>query len=69
MAALKRGTVRAFDAPSHTATIQIEDSPGTMSGIPVNRGIAAADMISGRTVAVVFFDATHQTDMMIIGVY
>ncbi len=66
---LKRGVLRAFDAGTDLATVQLEGSPGYLGGVPVSRGIAAAAMVSGRVVAVLFFDEAHERDAMILGVY
>ena len=66
---VKRGVIRSFDAGSYTATVQVEDSPGCLGGVLVNRGLAAASIVAGRWCVVVFFDATHPEDGMVVGVY
>ncbi len=47
------GTILDFDAGTHTAVILLDGSAGgACSGTPVNRGIAAGDMLTGRRVVV-----------------
>lgn len=41
----------------------------SIEDVPVNRGIAAAQMIVGRKVTVVLFDETKATDAVITSVY
>lgn len=66
---IKRAIIRGFDNVDYKATVQVECNPSYLSGVPVNRGIAASDMISGRNCAVLFFDANHPEDAMVLGVY
>ncbi len=66
---VRRGVLKAFDGTNWVATVQIENAPGYMTGVPVSRGLASGAMITGRTVAVVFFDKTHPADTMVLGVF
>lgn len=67
---IRRGTIQAFDAVTFTATVQIEGSDaGYVAGVPVNRGIAAADVIVGRAAAVAVYDDNNPTDAMVVGVW
>ncbi len=48
---LLRGILSAYAAGTHTATVRLDGSTvETMAGIPVDRGIPAAQMIVGRKV-------------------
>jgi hypothetical protein len=67
---MKHGTIRAYDALTHTATVQYTESLGQhVAGVPVNQGIAAADVVAGRQCVVVEFDPTHPADAVILAVY
>ncbi|MDE3078252.1 MAG: hypothetical protein KGJ86_22740, partial [Chloroflexota bacterium] len=65
-----KGTLRSFDAGSYTATVQLDGSLFVyLPGIPVNRGIGAAVMIAGASVALAVFDANNPADAMVVGVW
>jgi len=67
---LARGTIMAFDAPSHTVTAHLADSLAvTVDGVPVSRAIAAVDLVVGRRIAIVQFDSANHRDAMVVGVY
>jgi hypothetical protein len=67
---LVRGALRAFDAATYTATVEVIGSRGyNLSGVPVSRGIVAVEMIVGRTVFLLVADATNPRDAMVVGVY
>ncbi|MGH2366250.1 MAG: hypothetical protein ACRDGF_02395 [Chloroflexota bacterium] len=67
---LLKGTVRAFDAGSWTATVQMDGSLFVyLSGIPVSRGLSAAEVVAGATAAVAVFDASNSTDALVVGVW
>ena len=64
-----KATLRRFDGASYRATIELPGSRDAyLAGVPVSRGIAAAELVAGRTVAVVFFDPLTPDDAMIVGV-
>ncbi len=67
---IRRGVITAWDSGSHTATVQISGSLAVyLTGVVTAKNILTGDMIVGRKVAVLFFDATNQTDAVIIAVY
>lgn len=66
---IKRGTIRGFDSGTYKATVQIEGSPSYLSGVPVNRGIASGALVVGQSCAILFFDANHPDDAMVLGIY
>ena len=67
---LERGTLLAFDGGAYTATVRYAGSISTVvSGVPVSRAIASAEMVTGRRVAVARFDAGHPADAMVVGVH
>jgi len=67
---LLRGTLKSFNATTYKATVQITGSRQTyLADVPVSRGIPAAEMVAGRTCAVLFYDAQTPGDGMVVGVY
>ena len=67
---LRRGIVKAWDAATWTATIQIDGSLTTwLRTVAVSRAIASAEMVVGRKVAVALFDPTNPADAVVTAVY
>ena len=67
---IRRGIVRAFDAPSYTATVEVTGSIAVwLTGVPVSRDIAAGDLVAGRNVAIILFDAGNPSDAVICAVW
>jgi len=67
---LKRGLLLSFDAGSYRAELQLAGSLGTaLKGIAVARNIDAAEMVIGRKVALLVFDAANPNDMLICAVW
>jgi hypothetical protein len=64
------GILKAFNAVPFTATVQLHGSLTTwLQNVPVSRALAAADMVVGRKVAVLFFDPTNPADAVVTAVY
>jgi hypothetical protein len=67
---IKKAILKLFNSSSYTATIQITGSGRAyLEGLKVARSIPSAEMITGRTVAVIFWDRNNPADAVIIGVY
>ena len=67
---LRAGILRAFNAGAYTATVQFTGSlQQYVSGVPVSRGIAGAEMVVGRKVSVAFFDPSNHTDACLFAVW
>jgi hypothetical protein len=67
---IRRGVLRAFDAGSYTATIEVAGSIATwLSGIAVARNIDSAELIAGRRVALLLFDPSNPDDMVLCAVW
>ena len=67
---VKRGVVKAFDSGAYTATVQVAGSLAVwLTNVPVARNIAAAEMVAGRSCAVLFFDEPNPKDSVLIAVY
>lgn len=67
---VRRGEIRTFDAGAYTATVQMAGSISVwLSGVPVARNIAAAEVVVGRKCALIFFDDTNPDDAVVVAVY
>lgn len=65
-----KGILKSYDGGTHQATVQIVGSLSTwLSGIPVSHGIAAADMVAGRNVAVLTPDPAKPGDSVVIALW
>ena len=52
---IRRGILKEFDSETYLATVQMIGSlPTYLHGIPVSRGIAADQMVVGRSVLIYF---------------
>ncbi|MEX0785924.1 MAG: hypothetical protein WD939_04750 [Dehalococcoidia bacterium] len=67
---VRKGVVKSFDATPYTASVQIAGSLGVwLNDVPVARNIATAEMVAGRSCAVLFFDEQNPQDGVVIAVY
>jgi hypothetical protein len=67
---MRRGTLKAFDAGAYTATVEMAGSLGAwLSGVAVARNIASGEMVAGRKVALVLFDASNPNDAVVTAVW
>ncbi len=67
---IRKATVKAFDAATYTATVQLDGSIATyLKAVPVSKAIPAAELTAGRTVAVLFFDPNNPDDALVTGVW
>lgn len=67
---LTRGVLVAFDGGTYTATVRPAASPGrAVAGIVVSRGLPAAEMVVGRTVALAGFTAGDPSDLVVVAVW
>ena len=66
----KKAVLKDFDSVSYLATVQIAGSLSVwLQGVPVARNIPAAEMVTGRNCAVLFFDSSNPKDGVVIAVY
>ena len=64
------GVVRAFDATTWQANVQLTGSfPTSLTGIAVNRGLDTAAITAGRRCLVVFNDLQNPNDAVLVAVY
>jgi len=67
---LSKAVLKGFDAGSYTATIQLAGSHKVyLEEVTVARNLPVVEMITGRKVAVVFFDAYNAKEAVVIAVY
>jgi hypothetical protein len=67
---IRRGIVKAFDAGSYTATVQVAGSLAVwLSDAPVARNIPSAEMLAGRRCALIFFDDANPQDAVVAAVF
>jgi len=65
-----KGILNSFSVGNYTATVQIPGSDKVyLSGIAVSRDIPAGEMISGRSLVIVFFDDFNSKEAVITGIY
>ncbi len=67
---IKKAILKAWYASSYTATIQTAGSARAyLEGIKVARNLPSAEMVPGRTLAVLFLDKNNPADAVVIAVY
>ncbi len=67
---LRKAELRSFNSGNYTATIRIAGGYKVyLEDVTVARNLAAAEMVTGRKVAVVFFDENSPRDAVIVAVY
>ncbi len=67
---LRKGELRSFNSGSYTATVRLAGSYKVyLEEVAVARNIPSAEMVTGRRVAVIFFDEYSPKDAVIAGVY
>ena len=67
---IRKAVVKAYAAPSNTATVQVAGSlPAYLAGIPVADDIDPALMTAGRNACLLFFDDASTTDAVIACVW
>lgn len=67
---LRKGVLRGFSLGNYTATVQLASSYKVyLEDIAVARNLPSAEMITGRKVAVVFFDEHNPKEAVVVAVY
>ena len=67
---LKKGVLRSFNSGNYTATVQLAGSYKVyLEDITVARNLPSAEMLSGRKVAVIFFDENNPKEAVVAAVY
>ncbi len=64
------GILKAFDAGSYVARVQLTGSIHmSLDNVPTSRGIASAEMVVDRKVTVLILDETKADDAVVIAIY
>jgi len=67
---IRRGVLQDFDSGTYLATVAMAGSLSVwLDGLPVSRAIDDAEMVAGRNVAVLFFDASNPNDAVVCAVW
>ena len=67
---VRKGVLRSFNSGNYTAIVQIASSFKVyLEDVTVARNIPSAEMVTGRKVAVIFFDEHNTKEAVIVAVY
>ncbi|OGO23784.1 MAG: hypothetical protein A2144_08985 [Chloroflexi bacterium RBG_16_50_9] len=67
---LRKGVLKGFSSGSYTATVQLASSYKVyLEDIAVARNLPSAEMITGRKVAIIFFDENNPKEAVVVAVY
>ena len=67
---VKKAVVKSFDSGTYTPPIQVSGSLATwLTGVPVARNIPTAEMVAGRSCALLLFDPANPNDGVVVAVY
>ena len=67
---MKKGELRSFNSGNYTAIVRVSGSYKVyLEDITVARNLPSAEMITGRKVAVLFFDEYSPKEAVIVAVY
>ena len=67
---VRAAVLKAFDSTPYTATVQVDGSLAVyLEDVPVARNIASGELVTGRRVAVQFFDEGNEQDAVLIAVW
>jgi len=67
---IKKGILKSFNETTYLAAVQIAGSLSVwLENIPTSRAIAASDMVTGRSVAVLFIDPSNFSNAVVIAVW
>lgn len=67
---LRKGVLRSFNSGNYTATVQLAASYKVyLEDITVARNLPVVEMITGRKVAVIFFDEHNPKEAVVVAVY
>lgn len=67
---LRKAVLRSFNSGNYTATVQLGGSYKVyLEDIIVARNLPVTEMLSGRKVAVIFFDEHNAKEAVVVAVY
>ncbi len=67
---LRKGVLKSFNSGDYTATVRLAGSYKVyLEDVAVARNLPVAEMVSGRKVAVIFFDEHNAKEAVVVAVY
>jgi len=67
---LRKGVLKSFNSGNYMATVQLAGSYKVyLEEVTVARNLPAAEMVTGRKVAVIFFDEHNPKEAVVVSVY
>ena len=67
---LRKGVLKNFNSGDYTATVRLAGSYKVyLEDVAVARNLPASEMVSGRKVAVIFFDEHNAKEAVVVAVY
>jgi len=67
---LRKGVLKSFNSGNYTATVQLAGSYKVyLEDVAAARNLPSAEMVSGRKVAVIFFDEHNPKEAVVVAVY
>jgi hypothetical protein len=67
---IRKAELRSFNSGNYTAVVRIAGGYKVyLEDINVARNLSAGEMVTGRSVAVIFFDENSPRDAVVIAVY
>jgi len=67
---LRKAVLKSFNSGNYTATVQLAGSYKVyLEDVAVARNLPAAEMITGRKTAVLFFDEYNPKEAVVVAVY
>lgn len=67
---MRKAELRSFNSGTYTAVVRIAGGYKVyLEDVNVARNLAASEMVTGRNVAVLFFDDNSPKDAVVIAVY
>lgn len=67
---IHKGILKSYDSGTHKASVQIIGSLSLwLDNIPVSQSLAAAEMVAGRSVAVLSLDPGNPADCFVVGLW
>jgi hypothetical protein len=67
---LRKAVLRSFNSGNYTATVRLASSYKVyLEDIAVARNLPSGEMVTGRKVAVVFFDEHNPKEAVVVAVY
>ena len=66
----RKGVLKSFNSVNYTATVQLSSSYKVyLEDIAVARNLPSAEMVTGRKVAVIFFDEHNPKEAVVAAVF